>query len=153
MLAKLRDEHAVGVVVAVHGEIMWADLFASTDLLARYWTKLVRSYAAESLTEGEEHAAPSVADAQHFLDMPSGGTENSEGEVGIYRYRELKSGNAETFVLESLLPGTGYDVHISKMKLIEEAPRMRKPHPMVPPHPIYEPQNYHRDFYYPDVVR
>jgi len=80
--------------------------------------------------------------------VPSGGTENSEGDVGIYRYRELKSGNAETFVLESLLPGTGYDVHISKMKLIEEVRRIRKPHPMVPPHPIYEPQNY-----YPDVVR
>ncbi len=70
VLAKLRDEHAVGVVVAVRGEIVWADLFASTDLLARYWTKLVRSYAAESLTEGENHAAPSVADAQHFLEMP-----------------------------------------------------------------------------------
>ena len=148
VLAKLRDEHAVGVVVAVRGEIVWADLFVSTDLLARYWTKLVRSYAAESLTEGENHAAPNVADAQHFLDMPSGGTENSEGDVGIYRYRELKSGNAETFVLESLLPGTGYDVHISKMKLIEEVHHVRKPHPMVPPHPIYEPQNY-----YPDVVR
>jgi len=157
VLAKLRDEHAVGVVVAVRGEIVWADLFASTDLLARYWTKLVRSYAAESLTEGENHVAPSVADAQHFLDMPSGGTENSEGEVGIYRYRELKSGNAETFVLESLLPGTGYDVHISKMELIEEArrapkPRPIRPHPMNPepndppiinPHPIYEPNVFH----------
>jgi hypothetical protein len=148
VLKKLRDEHAVGVVVAVRGEIVWADLFASTDLLARYWTKLVRSYAAESLTEGEDHAAPSASDAQHFLDLPSDGTENSEGDVGIYRYRELKSGNAETFVLESLLPGTGYDVHISKMKLIEEAHHVRKPHPMVPPHPIYEPQNYHPNFYY-----
>ena len=48
-------------------------------------------------------------------------------------------------MLESLLPGTGYDVHISKMKLIEEAPRTRKPHPMAP-HPIYEPQNYHPNF-------
>jgi hypothetical protein len=37
--------------------------------------------------------------------------------VGIYRYRELKSGGTETFVLVSLLPGTGYDVHISKLKL------------------------------------
>ncbi len=146
VLAKLRDEHAVGIVVAVRGEIVWADLFASTDLLARYWTKLVRSYAAESLTEGEDHAAPGVADAQHFLDMPSGGTENSEGEVNIYRYRELKSRNAETFVLESLLPGTGYDVHISKMKLIEEVHHIRKPQPMVPQHPIYEPQSYHPNF-------
>jgi hypothetical protein len=153
VLAKLRDEHAVGVVVAVRGEIVWADLFASTDLLARYWTKLVRSYAAESLTEGEDHAAPSVADAQHFLDMPSGGTENSEGDVGIYRYRELKSGNAETFVLESLLPGTGYDVHISKMKLIEEVHQVRKPHPMVPPHPMYQPQDFHPDVYLPELVR
>ena len=167
VLAKLRDEHAVGVVVAVRGEIVWADLFASTDLLARYWTKLVRSYAAESLTEGENHAAPGVADAQRFLDMPSGGTENSEGDVGIYRYRELKSGNAETFVLESLLPGTGYDVHISKMKLIEEARRVPRPHPIRPhpinpqpndppiinPHPIYEPQNFHPDVYYQNVDR
>ncbi len=28
VLAQLRDEHAVGVVVAVRGEIIWADLFA-----------------------------------------------------------------------------------------------------------------------------
>jgi hypothetical protein len=105
------------VVVAVRGEIVWADLFAGTDLLSRYWTKLVRSYAAESLTGGETRAAPSAADAQSFLDAPSGGAETSEGEVGVYRYRELNSGGTETFVLESLLPATGYDVHISKLKL------------------------------------
>ena len=166
VLAKLRDQHAVGVVVAVRGEIVWADLFASTDLLGRYWTKLVRSYAAESLTEGEDHAAPSVADAQHFLDIPSVGTENTEGEVGIYRYRELKSGSTETFVLESLLPGTGYDVHVSKMKLIEVARRAPKPQPIRPhpvspepydppvinPHPIIEPQPYRPGVYEPNVV-
>lgn len=117
ILEKLREEHAVGVVVAVRGEIVWADIFADPDLLARYWTKLVRSYAAESLLSGETRPAPTVADAQHFLDAPSGGTETSVGDVGIYRYSELHSGGTETFVLESLLPGTGYDVHISKLKL------------------------------------
>ncbi|MGO8811532.1 MAG: ARPP-1 family domain-containing protein [Candidatus Sulfotelmatobacter sp.] len=129
VLSQLREEHAIGVVVAVRGEIIWADLFASTDLLSRYWTKLVRSYAAESLTEGEDHPASTVADAQRFLNAPSGGTENSEGEVGIYRYRELKSSGAETFVLESLLPGTGYEVHLSKMKLRGEESRVVKPRP------------------------
>jgi hypothetical protein len=129
VLAQLREEHAVGVVVAVRGEIIWADLFANTDLLSRYWTKLVRSYAAESLAEGEDHPAATMADAQRFLDAPPGGTENSEGEVGIYRYRELKSSGTETFVLESLLPGTGYDVHMSKMKLRGEESRNIKPHP------------------------
>jgi hypothetical protein len=117
VLAQLRQEHAVGVVVAVRGEIVWADLFADPDLLARYWTKLVRSYAAESLLEADRHATPAIADAQHFLDAPSGGTETSESAIGIYRYRELRSGPTETFVLQSLLPGTGYDVHISKLKL------------------------------------
>jgi hypothetical protein len=117
VLARLREEHAIGVVVAVRGDIVWADLFADTELLSRYWVKLVRSYAAESITEGATHAVPTVVDAQHFLDAPTGGTETSEGDVGIYRYRELKTGRTETFVLESLLPGTDYDVHISKLKL------------------------------------
>jgi hypothetical protein len=117
VLAQLRQEHAVGVVVAVRGEIVWADIFADTDLLARYWTKLVRSYAAESLVGSEIHNGASVSDAQHFLDVPAGGTETSIGDVGVYRYRELRSGRTETFVLESLLAGTDYDVHISKLKL------------------------------------
>jgi hypothetical protein len=114
---------------------VWADLFADTDLLSRYWTKLVRSYAAESLTEGETHAAPSEADAQRFLNAPSGGTETSVGDVGVYRYRELRSGGTETFVLESLLPGTGYDVHISKLRLRNAGV------------PIMPPRRYHPEIY------
>ena len=127
VLEKLREEHAVGVVVAVRGQIVWADIFSDTDLLARYWTKLVRSYAAESLLDAEAHAAPTIADAQHFLDAPAGGTETSIGDVGIYRYKELRSGGTETFVLESLLPGTDYDVHISKVKLRGEVRRVGAP--------------------------
>jgi hypothetical protein len=136
VLAQLRQEHAIGVVVAVRGEIVWADLFADTELLSRYWTKLVRSYAAESLTAGETHSAPNISAAQHFLDAPSGGTETSEGNVGVYRYRELHSGVTETFVLESLLPGTGYDVHISKLKLKTEESRFA-PRPQIQRGPAF----------------
>ncbi len=118
VLARLREEHAVGVIVAVRGEIVWADIFVDPELLSRYWIKLVRSYAAESLTRGQTNAAPTMADAQHFLDAPTEGTEFSEGDVGVYRYRELNNGKTETFILQSLLPRTGYDVHICKMKLI-----------------------------------
>jgi len=127
VLAKLREEHAVGVVVAVRGEIVWADIFSDADLLSRYWTKLVRSYAAESLMADRTHGAPSIADAQHFLDTPSGGTETSIGTVGVYRYSELRFGGAETFVLESLLPGTDFDVHISKVKLRGEVQQVGMP--------------------------
>jgi hypothetical protein len=135
VIAQLRKEGAIGVVVAVRGEIVWADLFVDTDLLSRYWTKLVRSYAAESLTEGETHEKPTVADAQRFLDAPSGGTETSEGNVGVYRYRELRAEGTETFVLESLLPGTGYDAHISKLKLRNAEAHIKPPR-------LYHPQIY-----------
>jgi hypothetical protein len=114
-------------VVAVRGELVWADIFSSPDLLARYWTKLVRSYAAESLVDGATHAAPAVADAQRFLDASADGTETSTGDVGVYRYREIHSSRTETFVLESLLPGTGYDVHISKLKLRDDVRRIGSP--------------------------
>jgi len=140
IMAQLRKEGAVGVVVAVRGEIVWADIFSSTDLLSRYWTKLVRSYAAESLTAGDTHSTPTVADAQHFLETPKGGTESSEGSVGIYRYEELKSGGTETFVLVSLLPDARGDVHISKLKLRNVERRMHPlgllhPTPLGPPGP------------------
>jgi hypothetical protein len=116
-LATLREEHAVGVVVAVRGEVIWADIFSDPGLLARYWTKLVRSYAAEEFVSSKSHGTASVADAQRFLDTPMHGTEDSQGEVGVYRCREVKSGGTDLFTLEALLPGTGYDVHISRVKL------------------------------------
>ncbi len=127
VLEQLREEHAVGVVVAVRGEIVWADIFSDTDLLSRYWTKLVRSYAAESLMADQTRPSPSVADAQHFLDAPSGGTETSIGTVDVYRYSELRSGGTETFVLESLLSGADYDVHISKVKMRGDIQRIGTP--------------------------
>jgi hypothetical protein len=141
VLARLHEENAVGVVVAVHGELVWADLFANSNLLTRYWTKLIRSYAAESLMDGEDHATPTIADAQRFLEAPAAGREDSEGEVGIYRYRELKSDGVETFVLESLLPGTGYEVHMSKMKVRGEEKQIVRPRPYSVP-PRFEPPIY-----------
>src|SRR5678815_4762163 len=49
LIQQLRNQNAVGVVVAVNGQMVWADIFASTNLLERYWPKLVRSYAAEAV--------------------------------------------------------------------------------------------------------
>src|ERR1700693_4885653 len=37
LIKQLRDRKAVGVVVAVNGRIIWADVFASTELLAKHW--------------------------------------------------------------------------------------------------------------------
>ncbi|HZU29888.1 MAG TPA: DUF6569 family protein [Candidatus Angelobacter sp.] len=117
LLAKLRQEHAVGVVVAIRGEIVWADIFATPEMLAKYWAKLVRSYAAEAVTSPwQQEVHVTQEDAERFLSAGQTGQETSVGEAGIYRYSETHSGNITTFVLRSLLPGTSFDVHISKVK-------------------------------------
>jgi len=118
VLSQLKQDHAVGVVVAVRGEVIWADVFADTDLLTRYWSKLVRSYAAEGLTDvGRHDGGATQAEAQRFLDTPMRGAESSTGEVGVYRCLEAKAGTTEQFVLESLLPGENFDVHMSRLKV------------------------------------
>jgi len=125
VLAQLKQENAVGVVVAVRGEIIWADLFADHSLLARYWVKLVRSYAAEGLTSASGHRGQATqADAQRFLDMPMRGEEKSDGQVGVYRTLESQAGTTDQFVLESLLPGLREEVHVSRVK-VEGAARMQ----------------------------
>ena len=114
-IRQLRDQHAVGVVVAVGGRIIWADLFASTALLEKYWPKLVRSYAAEAITTQRGPKTVSVADAQEFLDRTEGNREVVESEPGVYRQSEMIAPNFKLFTLASLLPGTGFNLHISKI--------------------------------------
>ena len=115
LIRELRARNAVGVVAAVNGEIIWADLFASPQLLEKYWPKLVRSYAAEALTTRPERGRPSVYAAQAFLDDLSGTREVVESEPGVFRHTEVVGRGFRVFELASLLPKTGFDVHISKM--------------------------------------
>ncbi|MGH9492173.1 MAG: ARPP-1 family domain-containing protein [Terriglobales bacterium] len=115
LMRELRARNAVGVVAAVNGEIIWADLFASPQLLEKYWPKLVRSYAAEALTTRPERGRPTVAAAQAFLDDLSGTREVVESEPGVFRHTEVVGRGFRVFELASLLPKTGFDVHISKV--------------------------------------
>ena len=116
VLPQLRAQHAVGVVVAVNGEIIWADLFASTSLLEKYWPKLVRSYAAEAVTARRmRYGTPGVGEAQQFLEDLDGTRQTVESEPGVYRHTEIWGRGFRAFELASLLPRTGFDLHISKM--------------------------------------
>ncbi len=115
VMKQLRDRHAVGVVVAVNGELIWADVFASTDLLQKYWPKLVRSYAAEAVTTPGNMRGVDEKAAQRFLDDMQGRHEVSETEPGLYRRTEISGEGFKAFELTSLLPRMGFDVHIAKM--------------------------------------
>ena len=115
VIRQLRDKNAVGVVVAVNGEIIWADVFASTNLLEKYWPKLVRSYAAEAVVQRASSGSASVKLAQEFLARLEGRREVVESEPGLYRHTEITGDGFKAFELASLLPGTGFELHIAKM--------------------------------------
>ncbi|HTK94864.1 MAG TPA: DUF6569 family protein [Terriglobales bacterium] len=116
VIRQLKDQHAVGVVVAINGEIQWADIFASTELLQKYWPKLVRSYAAETIGIRQAKGTQvSAKDAQAFLDDWSGKRQTVETEPGLFRHVEVAGRGFRAFQLTSLLPKTGFDLHLSKM--------------------------------------
>ncbi len=115
LIKQLRDQRAVGVVVAVGGQLIWADLFANAPLMEKYWPKLVRSYAAEAITSGTAARAVSVAEAQQFLNRTDGTRQMIESEPGVYRQSETIASDFKLFTLATLLPGTGFDLHVSKI--------------------------------------
>jgi len=115
LIKQLRDRNAVGVVVAVNGEVIWADIFASTSLLEKYWPKLVRSYATEAIVSRTKSADPDSKAAQQFLNDLEGRRETVETEPGLYRHTEISGDGFKAFELTSLLPKTGFDLHVAKM--------------------------------------
>jgi hypothetical protein len=117
MIRRLRAEKAVGVVVVINGEPIWADVFASPSLLEKYWPKLIRSYAAEALRPALVPVSPpSQQKAQAFMDNLDATHENIETEPGVYRNTEIVGQDFEAFILTALLPNTGFNVHIAKMQ-------------------------------------
>jgi hypothetical protein len=126
LLSQLRKVGAKGVVVAINGNIVWADLFASSDLLSRYWEKLARSYAAESLTTASAKGQADQKSAQAFLDRLSGNREVVETEPGVFRRAEISGNGYKVFTLTSLISSANLDLHIAKMTYDDDSwPRIR----------------------------
>jgi hypothetical protein len=116
ILRELRNRGAVGVVVAVNGRVLWADAFASTELLSKYWPKLMRSYVAEAMTSASTGAAPDIHEAELYMNTLSGGREVVETEPGVYRRAEITGNGYRVFELTSLLPKSEFEVHITKIE-------------------------------------
>jgi hypothetical protein len=115
VIKQLRNQNAVGVVVAVKGHIVWADMFASSALLAKYWPKLLDSYATEALTMPGARGEISIKEAENFLQNWQARHEVVDSEPGLYRQRELIGDKFKAFQLTSLLTKEAFDLHLSKM--------------------------------------
>ncbi len=113
-LPKLPDD-AVGMVVAVGGRVVWADIFPSPALFRRYRTKLLQSYVVESYraaSAGDTKLSP--ADVQNFL-RPLGGRQNIEVEPELYRLVRSEAEGLVTFELESLSEKGAPRLHFARM--------------------------------------
>jgi len=101
--ASLKDERVVGVVVAYGGEVAWSDVFASPEMFANYWPKLLRSYVVEALSRPASHEHASLDDARDFL-SPLVGRETTESEPNVYRWSEVSSERYAEISLDALQP-------------------------------------------------
>jgi hypothetical protein len=99
--SKLENQNTVGVVVAVGGKIMSADVFANSRLFRAYWPKLFRSFALEAISAKNKPASKvTVEDAEAFLTRVSG-TSSTGGKEGVYRLSENQSDSDASFEFEA----------------------------------------------------
>ncbi len=136
----LQGKNVVGVVVAINGEVVWADLFADSSLFQRYWPKLLRSYVVEAMSVPVvEHARASVADAERFLGEQQG-KQIIEVEPGEYRLVQIESPRYSIFQLASLTEKSEPLLHFNKLR--KEGVRTGKGQPTIEePRPMQR----HRD--------
>jgi hypothetical protein len=117
LCAKIGGGGAVGVVVAINGELVWSDVFPSTELFRKYWPKLLRSYVLEA--DGHPKAykrAPSAKLALGFL-LEDAGRVTVKEEPRAYRRTEIAARDYQIVALEALgkFSDGGLLVHYNKM--------------------------------------
>jgi len=132
---RLRGKNVVGVVVAVNGEVIWADLFAEPALFEKYWPKLLRSYVVEALAvERREQPEASRHAAEDFL-AEQEGRQIIEVEPGEYRLVQVDHPRYALFALTSLWEKDAPLLHFNKLR--KETAREPKPgHPVPLPMPL-----------------
>ena len=101
--ANLKGERVVGVVVAYGGEVAWSDAFASPEMFASYWPKLLRSYVVEALARPSSQEHASLDDARQFL-LPLVGRETTDSEPNVYVWREISTERYAEISLDALQP-------------------------------------------------
>lgn len=105
----LRRREVVGVVVAINGRLVWADVFSSLQLFEKYWPKLLRSYVIEA---GRPHIqgrfgtrvlfpVPTANEALQFL-LADDGTATVLLEPGAFRRTEISGKDFQVVALEAL---------------------------------------------------
>ncbi len=122
---QLKGGSAVGVVVAINGEIVWSDVFPTAELFRRYWPKLLRSYIMEAESRGagdvapwkqSASGAPTVKQAEAFL-LDDQGRATIKIEPAAFRRTEIDNGRFQIIAIETVNKAeeVGLMLHYNKM--------------------------------------
>ncbi len=82
-LAALQVPAAEGILVAINGHMVGADLFDHAATLQALWDKLVRSYAVDAVEREGQQIALGAPDPQQFLAQVDTAVKESYDAVGI----------------------------------------------------------------------
>jgi hypothetical protein len=90
---------AEGLMVAINGRIVGADLFDHHETLQQLWPKLMRSYAVDALERSEQQPEPALAgtpptrsdDTQQFIASAENATDEIYDSVGMGKDIRLSS--------------------------------------------------------------
>jgi hypothetical protein len=105
----------VGVVVARNGQLVWADVFANSSLFARYWPKLLKSYAVDAMGDYTSDARPGAEAARRYLEEREG-TSSVAGAAGVYQLVKIENPRYAVFELRDISMRTPLRVHLNKME-------------------------------------
>jgi hypothetical protein len=112
---KLTSRNIVGIVAAVSGKLVSADVFANHALFRAYWPKLLKSLSLEaSNATTSEGAGPDKASAQAFLLQSEG--EVAQSRKSSYRLLERQSDDEASFELITPAARAPVLVHFNKVK-------------------------------------
>jgi hypothetical protein len=104
----------VGVVVARNGKPVWADIFASSNLFAAYWPKLLKSYAVEAVGDNTSDKRPTVEDARRYL-AEQNGTVSTTTQEGVYQLVKKEQSAYAVFELNDISLASPLRLHFNKM--------------------------------------
>jgi hypothetical protein len=105
----------VGVVVARNGELVWADVFGSSSLFARYWPKLLKSYAVDAIGDYRNDRVPTVIHAQRYLNEREGAAA-AAGQAGVYQLVKIENPRYAVFELRDISLRAPLRLHFNKMQ-------------------------------------
>lgn len=116
--AKFPIKDAAGVVVAVNHKLVWMDRFDSKATFAKYWPKLLKSYALEAMAEpGRAGANPSYAEAMKFAESREGNA-TFEGTERLSKLTRIETPTTVLYELEDLQADPPIVVHANKVAKI-----------------------------------